>query len=79
MKQASHPGQEKRTTDRSSITVATETVCEDDACIGKTDLPTAGPATDTGEASAEPSDSAQSSMSFGGKSGCEDDACIGKS
>lgn len=79
MKKASHPGQEKRTTNRSSMTVATETVCEDDACIGKTDLPAGEPATATGEPAAEPPESAQSSMTFAGKSGCKDDACIGKS
>ncbi len=69
----------KRDTTRSSVAVSTATVCEDDACIGKTVPDPAVPP----EESAQPGDSnakrSKTSMSIGGKNVCSDEACIGKS
>jgi hypothetical protein len=70
---------EKNANTRSSISVSSETVCEDEACIGKI---VSGPSRSAQEADNLPENKKKrsgSAMSFGGKQGCSDEACIGKS
>jgi hypothetical protein len=78
MKKKGVAGKEKNTETRSSITVSSETVCEDEACIGKI---VSGPSQSTHEPDNMPQKQTKrsgSAMSFGGQ-GCTDEACIGKS
>jgi hypothetical protein len=70
---------EKNADTRSSMTVSSETVCENEACIGKI---VSGPEPSAQEADNLPENKKKrsgSAMSFGGKQGCSDEACIGKS
>ena len=64
---------------QSSITVSSQTVCENEACIGKIVNGESAPAQEQVEASEKPKKQSSSAMSFGGKQGCTDEACIGKS
>ena len=69
----------KNANTRSSISVSSETVCEDEACIGKI---VGDPQRSAQEADSVPEKQTKrsgSAMSFGGKHGCTDEACIGKS
>jgi hypothetical protein len=69
---------EKPAKTRSSITVASETVCEDEACIGKI-VNHASPSVQEPAKAPDKRTKPSGSMSFGGKQGCSDEACIGKS
>lgn len=62
---------------QSSISVSSRTVCEDEACIGKTVNGELASAQEPAEASEKRKEKSGSTMSFGGKQGCTDEACIG--
>jgi hypothetical protein len=64
---------------QSSISVSSQTVCEDDACIGKIVNGESASAQEPVKASEKRKKESGSTMSFGGKQGCTDEACIGKS
>jgi hypothetical protein len=64
---------------KSSITVSSHPVCEDEACIGKIVSGESAPAQKPLKASKKRETQSSSAMSFGGKQGCSDEACIGKS
>ena len=64
---------------QSSISVSSQTVCEDEACIGKVVNGEPAAAQEAVEASEKRNKQSGSAMSFGGKQGCTDEACIGKS
>ena len=63
----------------SSITVSSQTVCEDEACIGKIVNGESASAQVPVRPSGTRRIQSDSAMSFGGKQGCTDEACIGKS
>jgi ribosomal protein L4 len=69
----------KTVDNQSSISVSSRTVCEDEACIGKTVIGESASAQKPAEISEKRGEESGSSMSFGGKQGCTDEACIGKS
>ena len=69
---------EKETKTSSSISVSSQTVCEDEACIGKVVNVPAPSAKPPHRASKKPKRQSVTAMSFGGKQGCTDEACIGK-
>ncbi|MFO7713191.1 hypothetical protein [Desulfosarcina sp.] len=79
MKKESVNGEKKKAGTRSSIAVSSETVCEDDACIGKIVKTASPPSEQESETKEKNKRSASTAMSFGGKEGCTDEACIGKS
>ena len=64
---------------QSSISVSSQTVCEDEACIGKIVNGESTLSQEPVEASEKRKKQSDSAMSFGGKQGCTDEACIGKS
>ncbi|MBC2711665.1 MAG: hypothetical protein HGJ94_11970 [Desulfosarcina sp.] len=70
---------EKSPKPRSSITISSEIVCEDEACIGKIVKAPSPSAHEPHKASEKRTEKSGSAMSFGGKQGCTDEACIGKS
>lgn len=79
MKEESTAEKEKNINIRSSITVSSTTVCEDEACIGKIVDP---PSPDKHRPEKVPPKKNASSgtvISVGGKEACTDEACIGKS
>jgi hypothetical protein len=77
MKEKSITKKEKFKT-RSSIRVSSQTVCEDEACIGKTVKDASSSAHDPVKGTKKKTQPAGTSMSVGGKDACSDDACIGK-
>lgn len=79
MKKKSPQEQESHTGTRSSVAVSSQTVCQDEACIGKTDAPASAGPPEAGVAKPKQPNPPESSMSFGGETGCQDEACIGKS
>ncbi|MFO7645871.1 MAG: hypothetical protein R6W95_15920 [Desulfosarcina sp.] len=79
MKEKSPQEQESNTGTRSSVAVSSRTVCQDEACIGKTDAPASAGPPEAGAAKPRKPNPPESSMSFGGETGCQDEACIGKS
>ena len=71
------PQQPRRGT-TSSISVAGRIVCEDEACIGKTDGTAAAPPEPSAEPLEKPKPAATGSISVSGKPACTDEGCIGK-
>lgn len=69
---------EKRGQTRSSIAVSSETVCEDDACIGKKVGNPFPKVHDSVMVAEKENKKPSTAMSFCGRQGCIDDACIGK-
>jgi hypothetical protein len=63
---------------RSSIVISDMVVCEDEACIGKTDTPPQARPEDTSRQEVNKGKSSGTSISVGGREVCSDDACIGK-
>jgi hypothetical protein len=79
MKEKSPQEKESNTGTRSSVAVSSQTVCQDEACIGKTDAPASVGPPEAGAAKPTQPNPPESAMSFGGEAGCQDEACIGKS
>ncbi len=78
MKKESAAKKDKSVTTRSSIAVSAETVCEDEACIGKMVTASSASTQEPVKAAEKPTRQPGSAMSFGGQEGCTDEACIGK-
>jgi hypothetical protein len=70
---------EKNAIIRSSITVSSKTVCEDEACIGKIANDPTPTAISPAQKKQKHNKASGTTMSFGGKHECTDEACIGKS
>ena len=68
---------EKKVKTSSSISISSQTVCQDEACIGKTVNDASSIEKEPAKASEKRKKPPGSAMSFGGKKGCTDDACIG--
>ena len=65
---------------RSSMSISSEVICEDDACIGKVADPRKEPLEDSGpqhEKGSRPQPSG-TRIAVGGQDVCTEDACIGK-
>lgn len=78
MEKESASEKEKKARPRSSIDVSSQTVCEDEACIGKI-VPAPSPSIpEAADVPEKPTRESGTAMSFGGKQGCTDEACIGK-
>lgn len=69
---------EQSTKTQSSIALSSETVCEDEACIGKIANDPSSEAQGQDEEAEKQTKQARTSMSIGGKDACTDEACIGK-
>jgi hypothetical protein len=67
-----------RSNTRSSMSVSRETICEDEACIGKGVNPATAAPAETGSTDKKTAQSTRSSMAVSGREICADDACIGK-
>lgn len=78
MKKESAAEKDKHPKTTSSMALFSETVCEDDACIGKDVKNPSLKAREPDKLSGKNTKKPGSSMSFGGKQGCTDEACIGK-
>ena len=78
MKRSDQHTEKSRGRTRSSIAVSRETVCTDEACIGKTVKVDDASPSDQTQARRKEEKSPGSSISVGGKEVCADDACIGK-
>ena len=62
---------------RSSISISDTIVCEDEACIGKTDTPPQARPKDTSRQGVKKGKSCGTSISVGGRNVCTDGDCIG--
>ena len=78
MAEQTHGSENDRSNTKSSIDVAQQTVCEDDACIGMSADPAAAAPSESEEADEKQGQSSASSMAAAGEEICSDDACIGK-
>ena len=78
MAERTHDNENDRPSTKSSIDVAQQTVCEDDACIGMRADPVAAAPSETEETDEKQGQSSTSSMTAGEEEICSDDACIGK-
>ena len=68
---------EKKVKTSSSIRISSQTVCEDEACIGKIVSDASASTQKQVKTSETRKKKSGTAMSFGGKQGCTDEACIG--
>ena len=78
MNESRNESKSNRRNHRSSMTVSGNTICVDEACIGKDAGLSDAPSDETTKPDARGNNASKSSISVGGRRVCDDDACIGK-